>query len=383
MLPTTNVAAHILQMFTSAQADAAAALVEAAANDGWHDALNLVERAFDVRGAILMGYENFSRHPVAVISSSAGMRPDKQADYLENFADIDVRAAFMARQPHGKIMFDHQMGPIGEIDQTPFYAEFLLPLDIGRFVGVNLGVGGGDQPKSTTYFALAKDNDAGPPSEEQAAKVLALGKLARSAVRMAGVIGALRSRSERLQAAIDALDTGVVFLKPGCVVADCNDAARRMLMESDAIRYNHGRLSFADSEADAKLMQVMRGDRALHASDMWIAKRDSNGGALVIIAANLDLANVEFGAPVLTLFLIDPQRQTRGGRQAWIRLFKLTPSESEVAELILRGMSRREIAELRGVSEGTVHTQMRALYAKLHVTKLNDAMLLLSATSGA
>ncbi len=369
-------------MFSGLHADAAAALVDAASTEEWGPALNLVERAFGVRGVILMGYENFARHPVAVLASSAGMRPDRQQDYLENFAAIDVRAAFCAVQPHGQIIHDHQMGAIEEVDRTPLYAEFLLPLDIGRFVGVNLGLGQRTDARSHTYFAMAKANDSGPPTAEEAAQVLGMGQLARSAVRTAGIVSALRARSRRMRAAIEQLDIGVVFLEPGCVVTDCNDAARKLFSENSAVKVERRRLSFVDGEADAKLKKLMRSDIALQPGDMWTARRESGGGALVVVAAHIDYEMIELNGPVVTLFLIDSQRQTRTGKAAWIRLFNLTPSESDVAELMVRGLSRREIAERRGVSEGTVHVQMRALYAKLHVSKLNDALLLLSATSG-
>ncbi len=368
-------------MLNGLHADAAAALVDAANTEDWGLALNLVERAFGVRGAILMGYENFARHPVAVIASSAGMRPDRQQDYLDNFAALDVRAAFCAVQPYGQIIHDHQMGPIDEVDRTPFYADFLLPLDIGRFVGVNLGLGQRSEARSHTYFALARANDAGPPTAEEAAQVLAMGQLARSAVRTAGIVSALRTRARRMRAAIEQLAIGVVFLEAGGAVADCNDAARILFAEAGAVKVERRRMSFVDAEADARLQRVLRSDLALQPGDMWTARRE-NGSALVVVAAHIDHETVELNAPVLTLFLIDPQRQTRTGKAAWMRIFKLTPSESEVAELMVRGMSRREIAEARGVSEGTVHVQMRALYGKLHVSKLNDALLLLSATAG-
>lgn len=368
-------------MFSGLHADAAAALVDAANTEDWGLALNLVERAFGVRGAILMGYGNFARHPVAVIAGSTGMRPDRQQDYLDNFAALDVRAAFCASQPYGQIIHDHQMGPIDEIDRTPFYSEFLLPLDLGRFAGVNLGLGQGADTRSHTYFALAKGNDAGPPTAEEASQILAMGQLARSAVRTAGVVSALRARSRRMRAAIEQLAIGVVFLDASGAVADCNDAARILFAEGGAVKVEQRRMSFLDTEADSRLRRVLHSDLLLQPGDMWTARRAS-GGALVVVAAHIDYETVELNAPVLTLFLIDPQRQTRTGKTAWMRLFRLTPSEADVAELMVRGMSRREIAEARNVSEGTVHVQMRTLYGKLHVSKLNDALLLLSATAG-
>lgn len=42
----------------------------------------------------------------------------------------------------------------------------------------------------------------------------------------------------------------------------------------------------------------------------------------------------------------------------------LSPAEKDVAMLLLKGLSHREIAEIRGVSEATVRQQARAMYKK-------------------
>lgn len=367
-------------MLTKHHADAAAALIDAANTAEWGYALNLVERSFDARGAILMGYEGFTRHPVAVLAGSQGMRPDRQEDYLANFAAIDLRAQFCGKQPSGQIIHDYQMGPINDVDRTPIYAEFLLPLDIGRFVGVNLGLSAAEG-KSHTYFAVAKANDSGPPSAEESQQVLAMGELARSAVRNASVINALRARSNHLRTAIEQLDIGMVFVGVNRTLVDCNDAARRLLAQRGAVRADDGRFHFADPDADARLSKTLHGDIALQPGGMWTA-RGPDESTLVVIAVNIDASDLEVGKPVLTLLLVDPRRQPRGGHVGWKQLFRLTQSECEVAELMLKGLSRREIALTRGVSDGTVHAQMRALYGKLRVSKLNDAVLLLNATAG-
>ncbi len=44
--------------------------------------------------------------------------------------------------------------------------------------------------------------------------------------------------------------------------------------------------------------------------------------------------------------------------------WNLTPAERDVAMLLLKGLSHKEIADLRTVSERTVREQARALYAK-------------------
>jgi DNA-binding CsgD family transcriptional regulator len=47
--------------------------------------------------------------------------------------------------------------------------------------------------------------------------------------------------------------------------------------------------------------------------------------------------------------------------------WRLTPAERDVALFLVKGLSTREIAELRGTSEGTVKAQTNAIYRKAAV----------------
>lgn len=367
-------------MTATKRTDAAAALVEAANSGEWIAALDMIEHAFDVRGCILMAYDGFSHDPAAVLASSFGMRRDRQEQYMADFAAIDFRNRFCERQPSGQIIHDYQIGAIKDLDRTPIYAEFLQPLDLGRFVGVNLGVSAA-QGKSHTFFALSKSNDSEPPCERESAEVLAMGKLARSAVRTASVVSAFRARGDSLFNAIDHVDVGVVFIAADGAIVECNSAARTLLDDRSAVASNGGKLRFVDPEAERVLQQSLRDDRALRAGRTWIA-HGAEGAALVVIASNIGASSASVGQPVMTIVLADFRRQMRKGHAAWRQLFNFTQSECEVADYMLQGLSRREIASARRVAEGTVHAQMRSLYAKLQVSKLNDAVLLLNATLG-
>lgn len=52
--------------------------------------------------------------------------------------------------------------------------------------------------------------------------------------------------------------------------------------------------------------------------------------------------------------------------------WQLSPAEKEIALLLLKGLSHKEIAELRGVSETTVRHQARALYRKAGLSGRTD-----------
>ncbi len=50
----------------------------------------------------------------------------------------------------------------------------------------------------------------------------------------------------------------------------------------------------------------------------------------------------------------------------------LSPAEKEIALLLLKGLSHKEVAEVRGVSEATVRQQSRAIYKKSGLTGRAD-----------
>lgn len=57
---------------------------------------------------------------------------------------------------------------------------------------------------------------------------------------------------------------------------------------------------------------------------------------------------------------------------AQLERWALSPAEKEVALLLLKGLSHKEIAELREVSETTVRHQARSLYRKAGLAGRND-----------
>ena len=48
--------------------------------------------------------------------------------------------------------------------------------------------------------------------------------------------------------------------------------------------------------------------------------------------------------------------------------WRLTPAERDVAVFLVKGLSTRYIADLRGTSEGTIKAQTNAIYRKAAVT---------------
>jgi len=72
----------------------------------------------------------------------------------------------------------------------------------------------------------------------------------------------------------------------------------------------------------------------------------------------------------------DESRELLGGLgQALDRQFErwgLSPAEKEVALLLLKGLTHKEIADVRAISEGTARQQARAVYKKAGLSGRSD-----------
>ncbi len=83
-------------------------------------------------------------------------------------------------------------------------------------------------------------------------------------------------------------------------------------------------------------------------------------------------------APAAVAVFRDPDADLRAAAARVTDQFELSPAEASVVALIAQGRSRREIAVARGVSDETLKSQFRAIYAKTGCTRESEIMALLA-----
>ena len=72
------------------------------------------------------------------------------------------------------------------------------------------------------------------------------------------------------------------------------------------------------------------------------------------------------------------QRTRRAASQAFAERFQLTAAQGRVLELVAQGKSNRDIAELLGLSEGTIKVHVSAILRALGVTSRAQALLMMT-----
>jgi DNA-binding CsgD family transcriptional regulator len=96
---------------------------------------------------------------------------------------------------------------------------------------------------------------------------------------------------------------------------------------------------------------------------------------LVAPASNLPL---DLEHPVAAIvFVNDPEQRPRPPQEVLNSLFGLTPAESRVALLLTDGHSVRRIAEMIGVKNSTLKSQLSSIYRKTSTSRQSELMRLM------
>lgn len=207
-------------------------------------------------------------------------------------------------------------------------------------------------------------------SREQFGHVSLLAPHIRRAVTIHDLFEVERAENRLFRDIVDRLEHGVIIVSDTMGVLYANPAAELHLREQTHIAVSGGRLTARFPRAQTALARAV-----------WLGIADEVGLGSSGIDIPLGVTSHPAVAHVLPL-----QRRSAQNRiehlaaaavfiavagaviqtaiEAVAALFTLTPAEKRISSYVSDGMTRREIADAQGVSEGTVKSQLAAIYDK-------------------
>ena len=196
------------------------------------------------------------------------------------------------------------------------------------------------------------------------------------AMRISQILDFRAAQSADLIAAVQALPTGIVLVDASFAVRGANPAAERLMAETGALAIRNGRLVASRGEEGERLAQALAacaGLRLDEAGDSVLFATDEGKPDLLVQLVPLPRPHAHPGGDaVAALFLSAPSEPKVAPMEAFVRRYRLTPSETRVLLAMLGGQTPRQIAETTGVSLPTVRTHLSHLYAKTETTRQAD-----------
>lgn len=346
------------------------AFVDVSVDGGaWDSALTAAQDALGVRGVIIQGLESFAGHKSAVFQKSSGVPVESLEPYQSHFIHLDVRAQQRHILAHGALVFDHAIGELAQLDRSEIYAELFRPFDIGRFAAVELGAPpSGEGAARNVFLTVLRHNNSDAPDAALSTQIMLLVHVVRGALRSAAAFAALRAESDAKSVALDHAAFGCVLLGEGGRVIEANAAARAIFARREGLSCRSGRLAVHDTLIQGAIEDACRLGRK-SAQQAFTLRRMAPAKPLALMLTPLgrDIGGWLAGGAGLaaTLFVVDPDTHVANADGLWRSIFDLTAAESAVAALLVQGLSTDEIAKQRGVSRGTVQTQMKRIHQKV------------------
>lgn len=285
---------------------------------------------------------------------------------------------FVALSPFMGIVHHVRVGEVWSVADVIDYDQFLE----GRFYrGWSQPQGIGDTimgvltktPDAFSWLGVCLPVRAGAAQKDRVAQFL---PHVERALRISQILEFRAAQSADLMAAVQGLPTGLVLVDAGMAVRGANPAAEQLMAETGALAIRQGRLVAARDEAGAQLMQALAacaGSRLDEAGVSVLFAGDEGRPNLLVQLTPLPRPHAQAsGEAVAALFLSAPSEPKAAPTEAFVRRYRLTPSETRVLLAMLGGQTPRQIAESTGVSLPTVRTHLSHLYAKTETTRQAD-----------
>jgi DNA-binding CsgD family transcriptional regulator len=282
---------------------------------------------------------------------------------------------------------DRYLSP-AELERTEFYT------DLGRRFGFLGGLTAVIAASSTSISAISiAQRKAGSFREDERRLVEMLLPHLQRALALHQRLTDLQRTSDASLAAIDRMPFATMLVAADSRPSFVNAAATAVLQQRDGLELSRGQLVAGTAVQTRELQNLIDG-----AADCAKGHGIASGGTLTIGRPSLKRpynvlvtpmrhqseARVLFQDPgCAAVFVADPEAPSRIDRKLLEGSFDFTPAEAAIAALLAQGKTVAEIVASLRISEHTVRTHLKHLFAKTGVENQPQLVrLILTSTAG-
>lgn len=274
----------------------------------------------------------------------------------------------IARADYPGFLADSDLHSAEELATFPVYRDFLRPL--GADAGAATVISGAEHDA----IVIAFEGFASHPASRKAARYL--DNLRPHFARAASLSSRVqRGRTQDLLHAFNATQSSVAILNRRGKILGVSDAFQpyldKMFLDS-AIR-----MHIQDPKADRQLVQLLeQPSLPLHGASIPIRDHDDMGiAALHIIPAKRQAQDL-FQQIAYFALLALPNSKNLPSADFLSSLFDLTPAEARIARALAAGQSSQHMRQDLNITQETVKTHLKRIYAKTATHRQSDLILL-------
>lgn len=319
-----------------------------------------------------------------VLSSSSGLSPLGEIDYVERYAKLDPRAGLAVALPVGQMLVCNHHFDDAYVERSEFYQDFLIPYGCRYVSGTKVF----ENDTHAAVVGVHTSTALGPLGADSLQILQRLTLHLNRAMQMLHSNARLQNQWAIMKATLDSLGyAALVCTDEGELLAG-NEVALGILDQGDGLTLRDGRVSVSDAQARRALSAVLQeheiGGAAAGVSEhvaALLVPRRSRFRAYQLIVRRIEPERTAFNSSsrLWSMMISDPDHISVPTVRALSMLYKLTPAETRIATALVSGSTPEGIARDLHVKVRTVRTQLESLFAKTGTHRQAELVRLFSA----
>lgn len=343
-------------------------LIYSAVNDAacWPVVLEQVSEALAGRETVM--FTSFADPTATNVTSMARIDPVALLPYVEHYASVNVLSKRCDDlYVDGTARYAHRAVPDAEFERTEFCNDYFHPHGMHYSIGIKVPLAG----QAPAYLAcMRKKREGGFGDAEGTALEILMPHLQR-ALMLHLQMGRMEAKAEGMGEALDVFGHAVFGVNGEGRVMAANRAAEEIVRKGDGLRIMAGRLEAEDAGEDSHL-QAMLGwrDGGVGAAARMSARRSMRlsrrlSPPLSVVLVPLPSGQLtDLGRMEALVVASDPGGRMGSRAEVLRELYRLTPTEARMADLIAQGNEVREAALVMRTTLETARFHMKRVLTK-------------------
>ncbi|MDQ8700625.1 helix-turn-helix transcriptional regulator [Hyphomicrobium sp. LHD-15] len=296
--------------------------------------------------------------------------PHYGADVLQLWGGPQKIPDFPLEEP----IIQSQVTPRSQWHNNAYFRDILEPRQLHDCVMIGLV----RDANTAGAVAFGRHADQGEVGEDDLNVLRLLAPHIRRAVTIGRLLEQQAAATATFSEILEKVSAGILLVDEDCTIVHANAAGRRMLDTGDAVQLRNGRLSTTSPLTSAVLIDAVRQAANLEIDierrSIDIPARLADGSPTVMQVLPLSRRTVRNGIEQRTAAAIFIANSAAPPRLADVMglLYRLTPAETRIFELIVEGKAPAEISKVLGVSVSTVKTHLGRVFDKTGCSRQAD-----------
>lgn len=282
--------------------------------------------------------------------------------YNNYYHGLDLTPKYMSFELNSLWYHDDQHISAQVRNTHPYYQEYLYAFGHASVSCLKLGGGiGGDG----SYLTILPNNDARPPNATQQRLIQSLAPHLLRATRLSNHVKALSHRIQQRDILLNNSPNPIWLTDGTGFLLHCNQAAETVLRSAQLLTVKGQRLCCPSQEEALRILLQQVSSRR-YANILRLGQGDEQLLLAIPIAAHAP-CNTSAQHPLVMLTLLRKPKVL-----ALAQLFKLTPAENRLAELLAQGLKPEDCADALCLSINTIRSQLRAIFRKTGTARQSE-----------